>query len=625
MDDQRSKHRPAYIAGLAAFLGSLVVYLASLAPSLPLGHDSGEFITAAAVLGIPHPPGYPLYPILGHLFSYLPLADIALRLNLMSALLVAGASGLLGYALARAWDKPLLAAASALSGAFAVTVWRQAVIAEKYALHLFLVAVLVVWSAHWLKAPPEARQRLAPLGAALFGLALSYHYTTLLLVPGFVLLLWFERPSKPSLKIPAAFLLGLLPTLYLPLRASQGPPLNWGDPSNLDRFLWVVLRRGYGGADIGNQAQGGLAWGKAGYYFQSLGLEQFPWGLALLGLLGCWFALRDREALGLALAGGWLFSGPFLAVLARQPEGEAYNDILERLLACSYLLWAGLICLGLSRLPSKIAKILAVLAVLLNLGFHWSRCDQSQQYHLRDTATAVLDRLPQDAVLLGGSDVSAGALLYLTVVEKKRPDVTLVFPGLLSSQWYRATLPEGLASATNFQELAQLSEQLERPLYAEELLHDVSGTFVPRGLVMEYISDPSAIPARGPVDRENFEFLESRQRRGNYLARPGRPVLERYLINRWANEYRTVFESLPPTQALICAERVVALEQTESKDWIRLGQARLQAGDQEGAEKALLKAYALEPGSQDILKLLSELYTAQGLSEAEWLGRLPVP
>jgi hypothetical protein len=80
-------------AGLVFFV-SLLAYLWTLAPTVTLV-DSGEQIVAARFLGVAHPPGFPLYLILAHLFSLIPIGNIAFRINLASAFFAALASGML--------------------------------------------------------------------------------------------------------------------------------------------------------------------------------------------------------------------------------------------------------------------------------------------------------------------------------------------------------------------------------------------------------------------------------------------------------------------------------------------------------------------------------------------------
>src|SRR5205085_4646944 len=65
------------------FILSLLVLLRTMAPTV-YELDSAELATGAATLGIVHPPGYPLYTLVAHLFTLLPLRDVAFRVNLLS-------------------------------------------------------------------------------------------------------------------------------------------------------------------------------------------------------------------------------------------------------------------------------------------------------------------------------------------------------------------------------------------------------------------------------------------------------------------------------------------------------------------------------------------------------------
>src|SRR5688572_1692281 len=90
----RSRGAWTFIGAALVALAALAVYLRTLAPSIVLG-DSPELTAAAYLAGVPHPTGYPLYMILGHLFIRLcPLGSVAYRMNLLSALAAAAAVGL---------------------------------------------------------------------------------------------------------------------------------------------------------------------------------------------------------------------------------------------------------------------------------------------------------------------------------------------------------------------------------------------------------------------------------------------------------------------------------------------------------------------------------------------------
>jgi hypothetical protein len=221
---------------LAAVAGSLalVTYGLTLAPGVLPG-DAGEFQFVPWLAGVAHPTGYPLYCVVGWVWSHLlPIGTVAWRMNLLSSLLGALAVALV-YPMVRRFltrvhqDLPLsavrlLAFLAALAFAVSPTFWSQAVQAEVYTLHaLFVVAMLSI------SLSPNGLR--LPLAAFLFGLSLAHHRTTLLLVPGLLLGLWLEH--RQSLRDPrrlagslalAALPLGLY--LYLPLRAPYTPYLN---------------------------------------------------------------------------------------------------------------------------------------------------------------------------------------------------------------------------------------------------------------------------------------------------------------------------------------------------------------------------------------------------------------
>src|SRR5437773_6680073 len=86
--------RPPYVAALCVTLGALLLYLATLAPTTQFW-DASEYSTAVHALGIPHPPGNPLFILLPHPWGLLPLAAAyARRTNLLAPVTRAPAAGL---------------------------------------------------------------------------------------------------------------------------------------------------------------------------------------------------------------------------------------------------------------------------------------------------------------------------------------------------------------------------------------------------------------------------------------------------------------------------------------------------------------------------------------------------
>src|SRR5205823_13993109 len=169
-------------AVLAALL-AWIAYLATLTPTIAWG-DSPELVSAAYQLGIPHPTGYPLFMLLGHLaIRILPWGDAAYRMNLLSALFGALAVGIAHRLVGRVTGSMFAAWVAALALALAPLFWSQAVIAEVYALSALLVLCLLYQIAVWDETGDLQNLRLA---AFFTGLNLAHHLSVSLLAPGLI-------------------------------------------------------------------------------------------------------------------------------------------------------------------------------------------------------------------------------------------------------------------------------------------------------------------------------------------------------------------------------------------------------------------------------------------------------
>ncbi len=234
----------------AIFFSSFALYLSTLAPSVLPG-DSGEFQLVAPTLGIPHPTGYPLYLLLGKLFSLFPVSSVAYRINLLSAVAAAGAVWA-SYRAARAMGVRRAAALTAAAMlAVSDTFWSQATIAEKYALNALFVALTLWLGLRWRAAHLAGRHggRWLALWALCYGLSLAHHRTMLLLAPVFLALVAFtdRRLLRPRFAW-RPLLIALLPlALYglLPLLSALDPPYAYARIDSPRAFLDLVLARTY--------------------------------------------------------------------------------------------------------------------------------------------------------------------------------------------------------------------------------------------------------------------------------------------------------------------------------------------------------------------------------------------
>ncbi len=194
-----SRDRLIY-AGLT-FLVIFVSYIWTLAPTLTFW-DAGEFITTSYILGIPHPPGTPLFVLLGHVFGLLPLGlAYAVKLNLMSAL--ASSVGGFFYFLVLAqvvgridrrfeWRLPasvinVAAAAAVLLSAWGLTVWYNSTETEVYTVALMTIALVTFLVFYWADHLAEGKDwNLLLLVVFLMGLSVGNHLMALLVMPAVV-------------------------------------------------------------------------------------------------------------------------------------------------------------------------------------------------------------------------------------------------------------------------------------------------------------------------------------------------------------------------------------------------------------------------------------------------------
>src|SRR5918995_1832117 len=302
------------LAGLGVFALVFVLYLKTLAPTVLYLRDP-ELLDAVmlqmqvSVLGIAHPTGYPTYLMVTPLFTYLPFGDPAYRVNLGSAFYAALAVVAV-YAAGLLLGRRIVAAATgALVFGLGTALWSQAVIAEVYTLNALLVSVTIVVLLLWRE---HRKDRYLLLSAFLVGLCLTNHLTSGLLLPAcllFVALVDWRRLVDLRLVLRGGllFLLGLAPYLYLPIRAAMDPPMDANNPTDFERFWYVVSG--------GNLTGSFFSFGPAElprrllFYGEHL-LQNIPFLVVMVALTGAVVVLLRDRAAGMFLGFlffGWLF------------------------------------------------------------------------------------------------------------------------------------------------------------------------------------------------------------------------------------------------------------------------------------------------------------------------------
>ena len=427
----------ADVAVISAVL--LAVYSATM-PIVATMEDSGEFITSAAYLGLPHPPGYPLVTTIGKLFSELPFGSLAWRIHLMNALFAIGAC-IFVYSATLRWtrDRPL-AVAAAIALGFSRTFWSQAIIAEVYSLNAFFFFALFYMCVWMADAETDKPSRWVALGLC-YGLSLCNSWPLIILASGaFPLLLWPKRRlwlgGTPWLLV--AVVAGLTPYVLL-IPYSRDHVSFFGPVRTLNDVWNYALRQDYALYDVQPLANWWHKTRFAGQFLRMVATEFSPVGFIFIAI-GAWSARRLpwHEALALAAS---LMSSSLLLLLVWHVEfdglqREAYGVFQLVPLGCA----AWLAALGVqdvarwaarrwphqgemlrTRAPAAGLFAVALAAFAWNVSGNSLRSDTFAYDFGRD----VLESLPADSVLILWGDADVGPVAYAHLGERVRPDVTL--------------------------------------------------------------------------------------------------------------------------------------------------------------------------------------------------------
>jgi Protein of unknown function (DUF2723). len=463
----------------------------TLAPGVTLW-DSGEFLAAMHSLGIPHPPGTPLYVLVGKVWSiiFAGVFGFARSINLLSAVCTAAGCGLLASLFDRWTGDGLGATAAGITAGLMSTVWLSATETEVYAVALFF-GCLIIWAAD--RAGENSDARWAVLVAYLAGLGWSLHLMALLVVPSAIFLVFTTRDgyfAGPTGRRHAdgrreshsasglirssivVALIGMTCVLFMLIRARHDPAINQGNPSTWHALLDVVLRRQYDVAPL---------WPRQAPLYLQLGnlFEYADWQFALglapdappslwrtpitviYALLGVFGFVAHRNAdrrswralvllflvasLGvvvyLNLKAGPSFGAGFLSANAlHEPRERDYFFFFAFL---CWGLWAGFGAIRLSRSRRSALSGVALLLPFLPVVMNWSAVDRRTDpvdVRARTNAFDILDNVPPTGVMLAFGDNDTYPLWYLQQVEGLRKDVTVVTVPLLAAKWYRAEL-----------------------------------------------------------------------------------------------------------------------------------------------------------------------------------------
>lgn len=432
--------------------------------------DGGELTTDLWTLGIAHPTGYPLYTLLGYLFVHIPiLPEVAMRANLFAALCTSIAAGIVYLAFFRAqtvfalretkqaqksgsvkgsqssrivssYNEDIVRWSSLIAAftlVFSLTFWDESTRVESYSLQLILFSLIMFT---WLGLYASPKKSSAFVAGLALGLGFTNHMTTILTLPALIFLAVLKyRNTKFSPRLILYTLCGGLLAgflyLYLPIRASQNPLMNWGNPDTFKRFIWQVTGKQFN------------TW-----MFSSFAVFKHQFWVFISSLY-----IEYRIALVFILAGVFvsfiyqrkLFWWTLLLLVGDLVYATNYS--IHNISSYFLLAYISLALFGaigfrfvLRRFVSqKRLRAVALAALLIFPGFsaaeNFSKVDRHNDFAVEMYTRDILTSVPHNSVILSfqWDDWVAGSLYYQHV-DKVRPDVIVIDKELLRRSWYAA-------------------------------------------------------------------------------------------------------------------------------------------------------------------------------------------
>lgn len=493
---------------------SFAFYLTTIAPSV-IQIDTGELAAVQCTLGIAHPTGYPLFTMLGYIFSLVPLPFTKIfQMNLLAAVYCAVAVSVFTFTAKLVLDnlnafqfvmrskqnsrkkkkdsnkifQPVKTSSIELSDTYKIisaifgglflalskTFWFQSTSVEVYSLHLLLITVIILAliKAFTLSNEAKSISKYWLFFAITLALGFSNHMTTLLIIPGVAYLYFVKNGfSSKSIKQIIFMLLIFFPVLilmysYLPIRASQNPVMNWGNPINWEKIIRHISGQQY---QVWLFSSTEAAAKQFNYFVGNLHKEfSISLVVAIAGLIVSFIYARKFFIFNIIV---------FLSTVLYSINYDI-NDIdsyfLLSYVSLAFFAVFGIVQLILFLLKNRMIIIvpISILAVFLGLQFYSSYDDVNQKnnYTYEDYTLSLLNTLPKNSIVFSYQwDYFISASYYFQFVEGFRKDVIVVDKELLRRSWYYNQLSTNHPKLLNGikSEVDQFTEAL-KPFEREE-------------------------------------------------------------------------------------------------------------------------------------------------------------
>lgn len=463
-----------------------LVYFLTLAPEV-VQIDSGELAAAACTLGIAHPTGYPLFTIIGFLFTKIFFFTSKIfSLNILSALYTLGGF-LFIYKINKlllenfSIEKPnekkqkkktqlqsvdpntiiSLSIVSALTTAFTRTFWLQSTSVEVYSLHILLITASIYFflKAYFIETSEKQLIHKNNLKhwlifAFVLGLSFTNHLTSILVLPAFAYLFFTKFGfNKSSLKTIALMLIpfsvALSIYLYLVISAANNPSINWGNPVDWERFKRHIMGWQYQSWIFSSTESAS----KQFKYFTSIFPIEFAYFGLIFILLGIYHLIRINKRI-------FVFLILLFVTTVLYSINYDINDIDSYFLLV-FISSGLIITFGLHYVYEKFLKqsqhsiYLLFIIPLITLILNFEKVNQSDNVQYQQYTKAVLESADENSIIISYLwDFFISPSYYYQFVENKRKDIAVIDKELVRRSWYFNQIK------TNYPEIYKRSEKL---------------------------------------------------------------------------------------------------------------------------------------------------------------------
>ncbi len=522
----------------------------SLAPEVYTG-DSGELSAAAFLLAVPHPTGFPVLLMLGRLFIFLPLGNIAYATNLASAIAGCGAAIILALILIRLKFSLLVAVSSPLVLILGRTTWSQSAIYRVYTLSILFIALLVLLAINYRQDP-----RLSYLYSFSFisALAMGSHFHALLgILGGLIILGTSIGPSLRTTRLRDIiisiffFILGLSVYLYIPIRASRKLIMNWLFPFTWDRFLSYMSQKEYA-FKMMDRSLGDIL--EVLKRVLAYNIDEFGVVFFIVGITGGLIAILRLKIIGIAVVIIALGNVVIMLLYGNRADmGYVYRYLLPFYFCMAFFI--GCFIESILSWLKKIAPRLKVifyfllslsLAMLIIRNYYYG--DKSRAWLAYDFGKHVINTAAQEALIFLEGDNITFIPFYLKSCQNWRQD--LVF--MEAQGYFYPNTRRGLPRMNWSGLMRFISDHTTTPTFMSvvgEFFEDEQ--IMPQGFLFRVrkgisvyenlVYFPDYIPLRGLMDASLYKDFTMRAIVGHYLIQRAEIMRKTGLWEQAKNTY----------------------------------------------------------------------------------------